>query len=87
MNNDKAEQFLLKALINYKELLWTDDVSVFVLYDLSVFWFTYFFLKGFQLNTGKHLDYSFMATGNRSYISLQKDFLNWWLDFVHFLHK
>lgn len=43
MNNDEAEQFLLKAPINYKELLWTDDVSVFVLDYLSVVWFTFFF--------------------------------------------
>lgn len=64
MNNDEAEQFLLKAPINYKELLWTDDVSVFVLDYLSVVWFTFFFFffKGFQTNPGKHLDYSFVFT-------------------------
>lgn len=46
MNSDEAEQFLLKALINYKELLWTDDVSVFVLYfAFACVLFYIFFLK------------------------------------------
>lgn len=63
MNNDEAEQFLLKALINYKELLWTDDVSVFVLYFAFVCVLVYIvFFKGVQTNPDKHLDYSFMFT-------------------------
>lgn len=56
MNNDEAQQSLLKALINYEELLWTDDASV--LYYLSVFCFTFIFLgisDEFRQISGLHI--------------------------------